>query len=208
MRFLIIGGTRFVGRHIAESALERGHEVTVFHRGQTGADALPDATHVLGDRDHDLDRLAEGTWDVTVDACAYVPRQVDELAEALGGRGGRHVFISTVSVYDEPMPPNSDEDAPLATLDDPDTEVVDEHTYGGLKVLCERAVHRHHSDALVIRPTYVVGPHDYTHRFTRTGDASLRPPCRTTASSSSTRATRLAGSASSSSAAIRGPSTP
>ena len=46
MRFLIIGGTRFVGRHIAESALERGHEVTVFHRGQTGADALPDATHL------------------------------------------------------------------------------------------------------------------------------------------------------------------
>jgi 2'-hydroxyisoflavone reductase len=166
MRFLIIGGTRFVGRHIAESALERGHEVTVFHRGQTGADALPDATHVLGDRDHDLDRLADGTWDVTVDACAYVPRQVDELAAALGGRGGRHVFISTVSVYAEPMPPNSDENAPLATLDDPDTEVVDEHTYGGLKVLCERAVHRHHSDALVIRPTYVVGPHDYTHRFT------------------------------------------
>ena len=91
---------------------------------------------------------------------------MDELADALGGRGGRHVFISTVSVYDEPLPPNSDEDAPLATLDDPDTEVVDEHTYGGLKVLCERAVQRHYSDALVIRPTYVVGPHDYTHRFT------------------------------------------
>ena len=51
-------------------------------------------------------------------------------------------------------------------MEDPDTEVVDEHTYGGLKVLCERAVERHYSDALVIRPTYVVGPHDYTHRFT------------------------------------------
>ena len=83
-RWRIFGGTRFVGRHIAESALERGHQVTVFHRGQTGADALPDATHVLGDRDHDLNRLAEGTWDVTVDACAYVPRQVDELCRVLG----------------------------------------------------------------------------------------------------------------------------
>lgn len=166
MRFLIIGGTRFVGRHIAEHALMRGHDVTVFHRGQTGADVLADATHVFGDRDKDLGLLGEGTWDVTVDACAYVPRQVDELADALGGRGGRHVFISTVSVYAEPLPPNSDEGAPLATLDDPTTEVVDEHTYGGLKVLCEQAVGQHHSDALVIRPTYVVGPHDYTHRFT------------------------------------------
>ena len=48
MRLLIIGGTRFVGRHIAESALERGHEVTVFHRGQTGADAVPDADAPAG----------------------------------------------------------------------------------------------------------------------------------------------------------------
>lgn len=166
MRFLIIGGTRFVGRHVAEQALMRGHQVTVFHRGQTGADVLDGASHLLGDRDADLGSLETGTWDVTVDACAYVPRHVDELAHALGGRGGRHVFISTVSVYAEPMAPNSDEDAPLATLDDPTTEVVDEHTYGGLKVLCEQAVHRHHADALVIRPTYVVGPYDYTHRFT------------------------------------------
>ena len=68
MRFLLIGGTRFVGRHVAESALERGHEVTVFHRGQTGKDDLPGATHLLGDRDSDLDRLSDGAWDVTVES--------------------------------------------------------------------------------------------------------------------------------------------
>lgn len=166
MRLLIIGGTQFVGRHIAEIALERGHQVTVFHRGRTNADAVPDAEHILGDRNHDLDHLADGHWDATIDVCAYVPRQVDELAEALGARGGRHVFISTVSVYAEPTPPNSDEDAPLAGLDDPSTEVVDGETYGGLKVLCEGAVAEHYTDALVIRPTYIVGPYDYTHRFT------------------------------------------
>ena len=33
-------------------------------------------------------------------------------------------------------------------------------------MLCEQAVAEHYTDALVIRPTYVVGPHDYTHRFT------------------------------------------
>lgn len=166
MRLLIIGGTQFVGRHIAETAIARGHEVSVFHRGKTNADAVPEAEHLFGDRDKDLGQLSGRSWDATVDACAYVPRQVHELAAALDGRGGRHVFISTVSVYAEPAPPNISEDAELATLDDPATEDVTGETYGGLKVLCEQAVSEHYDDALVIRPTYVVGPHDYTHRFT------------------------------------------
>src|SRR5215208_1992196 len=109
MRLLIIGGTQFVGRHIAEAAIERGHEVTIFHRGRTNTDALPEAARILGDRDRDLGRLDGQTWDATIDVCAYVPRQVHELAKALDGRGGRHVFISTVSVYAEPAPPNIDE---------------------------------------------------------------------------------------------------
>jgi 2'-hydroxyisoflavone reductase len=166
MRLLIIGGTQFVGRHIAEQAIERGHEVSVFHRGKTNVDAAPEAEHIFGDRDQDLEQLAGRHWDATVDACAYVPRQVHQLAGALDGRGGRHAFISTVSVYAEPAPPNIDEDAELASLDDHTTEDVTGETYGGLKVLCEQAVAEHYDDALVIRPTYVVGPHDYTHRFT------------------------------------------
>jgi 2'-hydroxyisoflavone reductase len=167
MRVLVIGGTRFVGRHMAEAAVARGHDVTVFHRGKTGTDVVPEATHILGDRDHDLHLLADGHWDATIDACAYVPRQVAELAAALGDRSGQLAFVSTVSVYAEPMPNNSDENAPMATLDDPTTEVVDDKTYGGLKVLCEQvALDRFGPNTLIVRPTYVVGPHDYTHRFT------------------------------------------
>lgn len=167
MRLLIIGGTRFVGRHMAEAATARGHEVTIFHRGQTGDDILPNATHIHGDRDTELALLDGREWDAVIDACAYVPRQVTELADALGSRGGQFAFVSTVSVYAEPMSVNSDEDAPLASLADPTTEVVDEKTYGGLKVACERVVHdRFGTDSLIVRPTYVVGPHDYTHRFT------------------------------------------
>ena len=33
MRILILGGTRFVGRHLAAEAIDRGHEVTLFNRG-------------------------------------------------------------------------------------------------------------------------------------------------------------------------------
>lgn len=166
MRILVIGGTRFVGRHFVEQAVERGHDVTVFHRGRTGADLFPDLDHRMGDRDTDLSTLAEGEWDATVDTCAYLPRQVHTLADALDGRGGHHLLVSSVSVYAAPDGPGIDEDAALAELHDPDVEEVTNETYGGLKVLCERAaVDRHGPDTLLVRPTFVVGPDDYTWRF-------------------------------------------
>ena len=138
MRLLIIGGTRFVGRHLAEIAVARGHDVTLFHRGRTGTEVVPQAHHVLGDRDRDLGMLADQSWDATIDTCAYVPRQVAELADALGDRGGRFAFVSSISAYAEPTVGVVTEDALLAVLDDPSTETVTGETYGGLKALCEQ----------------------------------------------------------------------
>ncbi|HEX9030525.1 MAG TPA: NAD-dependent epimerase/dehydratase family protein [Streptosporangiaceae bacterium] len=171
MRILIIGGTRFVGRHITQAALADGHEVTLFHRGRTGSELFPQARHLIGDRNEDLSALAQGSWDATVDACAYVPRHVRTLARALDGRGGHQVFISSTSAYGPGVRPGFTEDAPLAQLDDPATEDVTERTYGGLKVACERAVAGLYGataagGATIVRPTYVIGPHDYTYRFT------------------------------------------
>ena len=96
---LVIGGTRFVGRHFVDQAVARGHDVTVFHRGRTGTDLFPDLDHRMGDRDTDLSTLAEGEWDATVDTCAYLPRQVHTLADVLGDRGGHHLLVSSVSAY-------------------------------------------------------------------------------------------------------------
>lgn len=174
MRILVIGGTQFVGRHLVEAALAAGHDVTLFHRGRTGADLFADAgdrvEHRLGDRDGDLSALADGRWDATVDVCAYVPRQVRSLADVLGlgeRRGGRYVQVSSISAYAEPDGPGITEDAPLEVLANPDVEEVTAQTYGGLKALCElAAVESFGTDSLVVRPTYVVGPYDPTGRFT------------------------------------------
>ena len=168
MRILIIGGTVFVGRHITEAALARGHDVTVFHRGRSGVDLFPLASDLLGDRDEDLSALSAGNWDATIDVCAYFPRQVRSLADALGGRGGQYLFISSTSAYRTPVAPGFTEDAPLAELDDPASEVFTDETYGGLKVACERLAADLFaaSGATVVRPTYVVGPHDRSCRFT------------------------------------------
>ena len=168
MRILIIGGTRFVGRAITESALARGHEVTLLHRGSTDPPSLREAEHLRLDRDTDLSALRGRTFDATVDVCAYLPRQVRTLAEALGDRGGHFVFISTMSVYADTDRPGLTEDAPLVSTPDPSTETVTGETYGGLKVLCEQEAARAYSESglTVIRPTYVIGPHDPTGRFT------------------------------------------
>jgi 2'-hydroxyisoflavone reductase len=166
MRMLLIGGTRFVGRHVVGAALAAGHDVTIFHRGQTGKDLFPDVEHRIGDRNADLSALGDGRWDATVDTCAYFPRQVHELADALGDRGGHYEQVSSVSVYASPASRGYREDAPLIELDDPTVEEVTDETYGGLKVLCERvAVERFGPHSLIVRPTYVVGPDDYTWRF-------------------------------------------
>ena len=168
MRILIIGGTRFVGHAMAEAALEAGHDVTLLHRHETAE--LPGATHLLADRDGDLGVLAEGSWDATIDVCAYVPSQVRRLHEALGGpenRGGHHLFVSTVSVYREPSGPGADEDSPLFDEPADGTEEVTNETYGPLKVACERVATEAYGEAglAIIRPTYVVGPRDATARY-------------------------------------------
>jgi 2'-hydroxyisoflavone reductase len=166
MRILFIGGTRFVGRAMAEAAVAAGHDITLLHRGQHGSELFPDAAHLLADRDQELTALAVGEWDATIDVSAYVPRQVDTVAKALGGRGGHHVFVSTVSVYAEPTAPDADEDSALLEPPPDDVEEVTNETYGPLKVACERAAERAYGDRLaIIRPTYVIGPHDPTGRF-------------------------------------------
>jgi 2'-hydroxyisoflavone reductase len=155
MRILIAGGTQFVGRHIAEAALARGHDVTLLHRGRTGAGLFPEARHVLADRNGDLAELRGGEWDATIDVSGYEPGQVERLADVL--TTGRYVYISSVSAYDNPAPGYA-EDAALRT---------DADSYGGLKAACERAAAaRFPGRLLILRPTYVVGPYDHLVRFT------------------------------------------
>ena len=168
MKILILGGTVFVGRHLVEAALARGHEVTLFNRGRQNADLFPGVEKLRGDRTGgDLDALSGRSWDVVVDTCGYIPRVVRQSADLLSGAASRYVFISSISVYADVSAPGVDEDSPVGTLEDPGTEEIVGDTYGPLKALCEQAVQSAFPDgALVIRPGFIVGPHDPTDRFT------------------------------------------
>lgn len=163
MDILIIGGTRFVGRHLAEAALTTGHHVTLFNRGQTGPGLYPEAEHLIGDRDGDLDALKGRKWDVAFDPAGYLPRIVQQSADLLRDTVGRYMYISSVSVYTNLD--NADENAPLNVLDDPNSEDIAKH-YGALKVACENVVTEIYGErALNIRPGFIIGPYDTVPRM-------------------------------------------
>ncbi|MDT3399032.1 NAD-dependent epimerase/dehydratase family protein [Streptomyces sp. B1866] len=168
MRILVLGGTRFVGRTIAEEALRQGSEVTLFHRGRTGGDVFPDVLRLVGDRDTgDYAALRQGRWDAVVDVSGFVPRHVGQAMDALGDRVGRYVFISSHAVYARTgVGPDSDEDTPRRPPVR-DTEELSDDTYGPLKVACEDDVTaRYGSRATIVRPGKVAGPHDPSDAFT------------------------------------------
>lgn len=171
MRLLVLGGTKFLGRAAVESALARGHEVTLFNRGETNPELFPEAEKLRGDRDGDLSALAGREWDAVIDPSGFVPRVVAASAELLSGSAGHYVFVSSISVYDELGEPGFDEDARTVTLEDPTNEDYltqgPVNTYGALKALCEDVVRESFPEAHAnVRAGLIVGPHDPTGRFT------------------------------------------
>jgi 2'-hydroxyisoflavone reductase len=169
MDILILGGTRFLGRHFATAALARGHQVTLFNRGQSPNPFGAEVETRLGERDPErgpgLEALKQGRWDVVVDTSGYLPRHVLASTELLAGRVEHYVFISSVSAYADLTVRGIDENAPLAILSDPASEDIVAH-YGALKARCEAAVvERFGKQALIVRPGLIVGPFDPTDRF-------------------------------------------
>jgi 2'-hydroxyisoflavone reductase len=169
MRILINGGTRFLGRHLVDSALGRGHEVTLFNRGKTNPALFPQLETILGDREKDVVKLADlgRSWDAAIDVAGYLPRIVRLSVEALEPRVGRYVYISSLSVYENFREVGIDESYPVGKIEDETVEEITEETYGPLKALCEKVVQDIYGErALIVRPGLIVGPHDPTDRFT------------------------------------------
>lgn len=167
MKILVLGGTKFLGRTFVETALSKGHEITLFNRGKTNPDIFPEAEHLIGNRDSDLKPLRGRRWDAVVDTCGYVPRIVRKSAELLADSVGHYTFISSLNAYSDFSKPGVDENYPLATIDDETVEEVTGETYGPLKVLCEKAAERAMpGKVLTLRCGLIVGKYDPSDRFT------------------------------------------
>jgi 2'-hydroxyisoflavone reductase len=168
MRLLILGGTVFLGRHLCSLALEGGHEITIFNRGQHNPDLFPDVERLRGDRASDLESLRSGQWDVVIDTSGYFPGDVRATAELLRHRAQLYVFVSSISVYADVFHQTGiDEDGRLFETDDPGAREVTGDNYGALKALCERAaLEAFGNSTCVVRPGLIVGPFDPSDRFT------------------------------------------
>ena len=169
MNLLILGGTRFLGRHIVDAALDRGHRVTVFTRGHESLPSTAGVSALAGNRDPriapGLRALENGTWDAVVDTSGYVPRIVEASAALLHDRIGRYAFVSSISVYASEAHAGQDETAPLLPPVESDNEDILKN-YGALKASCEAVVvQRFDGRATILRPGLIVGPYDPTDRF-------------------------------------------
>jgi 2'-hydroxyisoflavone reductase len=165
MRILVLGGTGWLGRHIASSALDPGYDVTCLARGFSGA--IPaGAKHVLADRDADdaYDDVAAETWDAVIDVTRQ-PGHVRRAAAALADRSEHFVFVSSGSVYADTATLGADESAPLlAPLEADVMESLE--SYGEAKVACENYVLSGYGGerSAIIRAGLIGGPGDVSDR--------------------------------------------
>jgi len=164
---LVLGGTGFLGPHVVQAAVRRGHQVTLFNRGKTNPGLFPQLEKLVGDRAGDLRALEGRRWDAVIDTFGYLPSEVGRTALLLAPNVGRYLFISSTAAYAKLDRPELDESAPLATLADPGSEAVTAESYGALKALCEQAAERAMPGrTIALRSGLIAGPGDPTDRFT------------------------------------------
>lgn len=159
MTILLLGGTMFLGRHIVNSALARGHRITLFNRGKRHPELFPEVEKLRGDRNGDVSALRGRVFDAVIDTSGYTPDHVRAVVDALGDGVGHYNFVSSLSVYAR-CPPGQ-----------PYDETAPRHEgaegYGPLKARGEDALFEALADrAVAVRPGLIVGPHDPTDRFT------------------------------------------
>ena len=171
LKILFLGGTGFLGPHTVQYAIDRGHEVTLFNRGNSTENLFPQLEKLVGNRDPDIDAglsaLKGRRWDCVIDTSSYVPRIAGASAELLASQCDQYLMVSTISVYSAFSQVGMKEDAAVGTLEDPTVEKVDGATYGPLKAYSEAAVSQHFGNrTTIVRPGLIVGPRDRTDRYT------------------------------------------
>ena len=166
LRILILGGTGFIGPYQVQYALDRKHKVTLFNRGQTNTALFPDVPRLIGDRNlpDGHKALEKGTWDIVIDNPTANPTWVRGAGQALKGRVGHYLFVSTISVFSDNSKP-IDENGPLNKPSDIDAP-FNAQAYGSNKVRSEmEALTQFGKNLTIIRPGLIVGPGDLSDRF-------------------------------------------
>lgn len=166
---LVIGGTRYIGRHTVDEFLEHGYHVTLFNRG-THDDPFSDRERTesyTGDRTDasTLDDVADAVDpDVVVDCAAYKPREVETAVDVFADVEA-YVYVSSVAVYDDEYVLKYEDETPLVPCSSAEATDDSFGTYGARKAEGDRVVRdagERGIEAVSVRPSMVYGPHDHT----------------------------------------------
>ncbi len=169
---LVIGGTRFIGRHLVNDLLDNGYEVTIFNRGNHD-NPFADTESVAqfeGDRTDDaaLEQARdEVAPDIVIDCVAYEPREVRAATEIFADVDG-YVYISSGSAYGKEVVPKRENETELCDCTPEQATDDSADSYGPRKAEGDRAIFEAAErgvNAMSVRPCIVYGPHDYTERL-------------------------------------------
>jgi 2'-hydroxyisoflavone reductase len=172
VKILVLGGSRFLGRTFVEMAQAKGHEVTIFNRGNQNK-GLKDIEIIIGDRFSDLKGLENRYWDAVLDTSGFVPQTVENSTSLLKDRVGHYTFISSISVYKDWIQENFNESYPVYEMSLEEAKELTKDTngpiyeyYGQFKALCERLAEKNMPGRVLnVRAGQLIGPGDYTDRI-------------------------------------------
>jgi 2'-hydroxyisoflavone reductase len=170
LRILILGGTGFLGPYLVHNARQRGHSVSILTRGRREPglfeSSFEGVEHLIGDRAQP-DGLAATrgkTWDVVIETSGYRHPWTRDAAQQLRGSAGRYLYVSSTGVFWPYHSVDIAEDGRVLLADDPPQA---QPTYGVMKALSENEVRSAFgSNAVIVRPGYIVGPGDTSDRWT------------------------------------------
>ncbi len=170
LKILILGGTNLTGPHHVRHALERGHEVTIFTRGRRKPGLFQDAfrhvEHLIGDREDNLEALRGRSWDAVIDASGRNEKWTRDSAGLLKDSVGTYLYLSSTGVFYPYLTTDIQEDTELVLNDESNGENVASR-YGVMKTLSEIEARKVFGErTCIVRPGYIVGPLDTTHRGT------------------------------------------
>lgn len=159
MKLLVLGGTTFVSRSVAEHFTHANYQVDIFTRGSKPVTYTGINHHIIGDR-HDADLIQSlNAYDYIFDITAYTRDDVQTIVENIDtSQLKRYIFCSSGAVYK----PNDQ----LIVETDPIGENHNWLKYGLDKLQAESYLLDHEIPVTIFRPTYIYGPHNVLYRET------------------------------------------
>jgi nucleoside-diphosphate-sugar epimerase len=169
LKILILGGSRFIGRHLVNVLLEQKHKVYVYNRGNHNQDLPQSVNFLIGDR-QDKKALKnifkEHDFDVLFDLSGFEPADINPVLDSIGASVKHYIFCSSVAVYDFDAGCKSPESDNLPLVSKNKIPQSDFQFYALNKLLCEELLLNWKPDLVsIIRPAYVYGLYDYSDRI-------------------------------------------